>query len=108
MAILVDKNLIVTERQALSGLRAVNETRNIHGSTDMQQRENVVACPTKHEYLSQVVFTSVASSSSELHAAYPAAKIGTEIKVLVCAGGAVTAGEKWFKLGSTSWTKLHA
>lgn len=107
MAILVDKNLIVTERQVLSGLRAIHETRNIHNSMDMQQRENVVDCPTKHECLSQLVFASAASSSAELHAAYPADKVGTEIKVLVCAGGVVTTAEKWMKSTLAGlWTKL--
>jgi len=108
MAIIVDKELICTERQTLGGLRTVHEMKNIHGSVDVQQYY-VNGAPQKHECLSSVIMTDAAATSTVLEAAYPAEKIGSEIKELICTAGVVTGAARWLKTSNTAtsaWTKL--
>lgn len=103
--ILVNKELLVTERQTLSGLRAVNGAKNIERSLDVQQYY-VPTAPQKHETLDLVVMSDAALVTAEIHAEFPDEKIGSELKELIITAGAVTGAAKWLKTAATVWTKL--
>jgi len=53
--------------------------------------------------------TDVAATSTVIETEYPDLKIGSEIKELICAAGAVTGAVRWLKTSGTAtsaWTKL--